>query len=306
MSNCCCPPVIFGNAGGETPEPCISPDSETVLTVDGDGCLGLTTDPGGPVRPGPNGLTVCVSPQEDNALTQDADGCLYVPADEPQPVVTGCGILGDGTDQAPLTAGTSGTWGAGQLAFPCDDTNGGSIYCDSQGQLRTAPPPIARGFSEFAQESVSGPPEAVGTTRTTHDVTLTITNPSTCRTMITSTRVSVNGVAFTQTAGNDWSVDWGLSFSTDGSEPPPPVVGSGLLRRRTAPDLASPDEWEFPVIDALTSAGGFGYLGPGETIQVRAAVGITFHAVNPAAGADGTAPAWRIREFGLYAWGFAI
>ncbi|RWZ77860.1 hypothetical protein EQK42_00590 [Streptomyces albidoflavus] len=221
-------------------------------------------------------------------------------------LVTGCGILGDGTDEDPLTAGTSGTWGAGQLAFPCGDTSGSPVYCDSLGRMRTAPPTYARGFSQFAQESVSGPPEAVGTTRTTHDVTLTVTNPSTCRTMITSTRVSVNGIAFTQTAANDWSVDWGISYSTDGSEPPPPAVGSGLMRRRTAPDLASPDEWEFPVIDAVTSAAPFGFVGPGQTVTIRAAVGITFHAVNPAAGVDGTPPGWRIREFGLYAWGFAI
>lgn len=89
MSNCCCPPVIISNGGG-TPPPadplCISPGSETALTIDGDGCLGLTTDPDGPVRPGPDGLTVCLSEQEDNTLTQDEDGCLYVPPPEAAPV----------------------------------------------------------------------------------------------------------------------------------------------------------------------------------------------------------------------------
>lgn len=69
------------------PEPspaaaCVTPGSEGVLVVDGDGCLGLVTDPSGPVRPGPDGLTVCVSEQDGNILEADGDGCLYVP--EPQ------------------------------------------------------------------------------------------------------------------------------------------------------------------------------------------------------------------------------
>lgn len=257
MSNCCCPPVIFGSGPGE---------------------------PGPPGPPGPEGPAG--------------------PSAEPQPLVTGCGVLGDGTEEAPLTAGTSGTWGAGQLQFACEDTAGGSIYCDSLGRLRAAPPQPVRGFAQFAQEAMGGAPEVAGSVLPLHDVILTVANPSTCRTMTVATRLNVNGIAFTQTAGNDWALDWSLSFSTDGSDPEQPAAPtSNLLRRRTAPDLASPEAWEFPVIDSPLSAGVFGFVGPGETIKARARLFLTFHATNPAAGADGTPPGWRVREAGLYTWG---
>lgn len=300
-NNCCSSPVIFGQGK----DPCVSPGSQTALTVDGDGCLGLVTDPAGPVRPGPDGLTVCLSEQADNQLQQDGDGCLYVPTlEEPQPVATGCGILGDGTEDAPLAAGTSGTWGAGQLAFPCDDRQGGSIYCDSLGRLRAAPPQPVRGFSQFAQETMDGPPEPTGTVLPLHDVILEVANPSTCRTMMVATRLNVNGVAFTQTGGNDWALDWSLAFSTDGTDPvQPPAPTSNLLRRRVSTDTASADMWEFPVIDAPLSAGVFGFVAPGETVKVRARLFLSFHATNPDPGADGIPPGWRVREAGLYTWG---
>lgn len=70
-------------SGGESPpelEPlCIQPSSQTVLTVDDDGCLGLQLDPEGPLRPGDDGLTVCVSEQGDNQTRLDPQGCVYTP-----------------------------------------------------------------------------------------------------------------------------------------------------------------------------------------------------------------------------------
>lgn len=83
MSCSCCPPIIFGSGGGTPPPPCVSPGSETVLTVDESGCLGLVTDPTGPVRPGPGGLTVCLSQAAGQIASLDEEGCLLVP--EPVP-----------------------------------------------------------------------------------------------------------------------------------------------------------------------------------------------------------------------------
>lgn len=85
MSCSCCPPIIFGNGGGTPPPPCVSPGSETVLTVDDSGCLGLVTDPIGPVRPGPDGLTLCLSETPGQTAVLDGEGCLLVP--EPAPLV---------------------------------------------------------------------------------------------------------------------------------------------------------------------------------------------------------------------------
>lgn len=70
--NNCCPPVIFGTPG---------PPAE-----------------------------VCVSAEPDNTTQLDPDGFLYVPPSEPQAIATGCGILGDGTEGAPLAAGTAPAW----------------------------------------------------------------------------------------------------------------------------------------------------------------------------------------------------
>ncbi|MFE0763690.1 hypothetical protein [Streptomyces smyrnaeus] len=224
---------------------------------------------------------------------------------EPPEFVTGCGITGDATAAAPITADTAGTWGSSPLAFPCAETNGVPVFCDSNGQLRTAPPTMARGFSQFAQDTMGGAPEATGTVLPLQDVILDVTNPDPCRTMTVATRLNVNGVAFTQTAANDWALDWSVAFSTDGTDPAQPTgPSSNLLRRRTPNDLASADSWEFPVIDSPLSAGVFGFVAPGQTIKVRARLFLTFHATNPAAGADGTAPGWRVREAGLYTWGF--
>ncbi|NDK24650.1 hypothetical protein FSY75_09210 [Streptomyces sp. TR1341] len=69
-----------GPPGPEGPaaELCVSAGSETVLAVDGDGCLGLVVDPTGPVRPGDNGLTLCLSDDPEQTATLDDDGCLLV------------------------------------------------------------------------------------------------------------------------------------------------------------------------------------------------------------------------------------
>lgn len=81
MSGCgCCGPILYMGQGAGSPgetAPCVQPDAG--LDVDGNGCLGVVTDPAGPVRTGPDGVTVCVSTEADNTLTTDATGCLYVP-----------------------------------------------------------------------------------------------------------------------------------------------------------------------------------------------------------------------------------
>lgn len=287
MSRCndCCPTVIIGEG---TPGP-----------------PGEPGEPGAPGPEGPPGPAGEAGPPgpEGPAGEAGTEGPPGAPGELPT-IATGCGILGDGTDDAPIAAGTSGTWGAAQLQFACEDTEGGSIYCDSRGRLRAAPPQPVRGFAQFAQEAMSGAPEPTGTVLPLHDVILTVTNPSTCRAMTVATRLNVNGIAFTQTAGNDWALDWSVTFATGGDDPEQPgAPTANLLRRRTAPDLASPELWEFPVIDSPLSAGVFGFVEPGETIKARVRLFLTFHTTSSEPGADGTPPGWRVREAGLYTWG---
>jgi hypothetical protein len=92
------------------------------------------------------------------------------------PPGTGCGLTGDGSAGAPLTA-MVGTW-----PYPCDvDANAGGVYCDSSGQLRSEP----RGqithqqdqqVLDFADVAV---PAAQDTEVATH--TMTVNNPDACR-----------------------------------------------------------------------------------------------------------------------------
>ena len=60
-----------------------------------------------------------------------------------------CGLIGEGTTNAPLQIATSGTWGEGTLAFPCEDISGEPVFCDSGGAVRTVPPRLTRGVAEF-------------------------------------------------------------------------------------------------------------------------------------------------------------
>lgn len=221
-------------------------------------------------------------------------------------VLTGCGITGAGDETAPLTAATSGQWGAGPLALPCDQGNGQPVYCDAAGQLRTVPARYSRGFASNEGESLGGPPDPTGTVRLLFDIQLDVTNPSTCRDMMAQTRVNVNGITWTQTAGNEWALGWGISYSSDGSVPPLPGPQQVLIQRRIPGDRPSADTVKWGVIDAPVSGGGYGYIGPGQTVTARAALYLDFIATNPNPGADGRAPSWAANWFELYAEGHSL
>ncbi|MFG2404274.1 hypothetical protein ACGFR8_08020 [Streptomyces brevispora] len=62
----------------------MSEDPGNALATDEQGCLLVPTDPTGPVRPGPGGLTVCLSQAAGQTAVLDDDGCLLVP--EPTPL----------------------------------------------------------------------------------------------------------------------------------------------------------------------------------------------------------------------------
>jgi len=224
------------------------------------------------------------------------------PPGDPGDLNIACGLTGDGTTNAPLEVATSGTWGEGTLAFPCEETAGEPTFCDSTGAIRTVPPRLTRGVAEFLQETMDGPPGEAGTVQQLHDVTLDITNPSDCRSAVISTRVAMNGIMFAQHAGNDWALMVGVSYSTGGETPELPPPSLTVIRRRVSPSIESVDEWEFAPIDVLVAGGGFGSLGPGETASARVSLTMHFNASNPDPGPDGVLPGWRVRELQVYSW----
>ncbi|MFD8509727.1 hypothetical protein ACFV27_01075 [Streptomyces antimycoticus] len=116
------------------------------------------------------------STQTGNNLAIGPDGGLYVPTGAAT-VTTGCGLRGNGSGSAPLAVATN-TW-----PYPCDiATNGGGVYCDSAGVLRTDP----RSRATYTQDQVNQmytattvPPDSPGIPIETR--TLNIVNPDPCR-----------------------------------------------------------------------------------------------------------------------------
>lgn len=100
-----------------------------------------------------------------------------------------CGLEGN-ADTTPLQVNT-GTW-----PYPCDvDAEGGGVYCDSTGQLRSEPRAKYQYFTISENETVAATAVPATTTTGGTDVrtrSLEITNPDTCRPAIAITEVEVD------------------------------------------------------------------------------------------------------------------
>ena len=229
------------------------------------------------------------------------DGEQWVPAPpptplEPDPIVTGCGVIGTGTTADPLTASTSGMWGAGGLDFPCEDTNGQEVYCDTAGQLRTVPEKLF--VQEMVQEGGAQdlePPPHEGRIEV-YDLSVTVTNPSPCRDMVANMRMATSALEFTMSPGNFWALQWGFTASTDGSEPefPDELNGGTLNSYRHSGQASGAVTVGFTGYDTtlpLSAYTGEPVIPPGgtATVRVRVSLGSTFTTLDPA---DDEAPRW--------------
>lgn len=72
------------------------------------------------------------------------------PTTDPGAISVSPGLVGDGSGAAPLALNVSGTWGEGLLNLPVADTEGGPLYVDSDGVVRTSPVGLARKGSSTA------------------------------------------------------------------------------------------------------------------------------------------------------------
>lgn len=95
------------------------------------------------------------------------------PPPESGDYTAGCGIAINGSRV--VSARTSGTWG-----WPCADTSGSPIYCDSNGQLRGVPEHTAVASPRVVQGVHWG---AVGVGSYSVPASMFFANPSSCRSM---------------------------------------------------------------------------------------------------------------------------
>ncbi|MGW0592750.1 hypothetical protein [Streptosporangium sp. NPDC002607] len=130
-------------------------------------------------------IEVDISPQAGNQVVLAPDGGLYAPPAALAELEISCGLVGDGTAGVPLAAAVS-AW-----PYPCDvKAQGGLVYCDSAGNLRSEPRGKAQYFTTSLNQTCT--PTAVPATTTVGGTTvetrsLTVTNPDPCRDAIAIT-----------------------------------------------------------------------------------------------------------------------
>ncbi|GGQ50213.1 hypothetical protein GCM10010250_22270 [Streptomyces althioticus] len=200
------------SATGGAAEPLVTEDS-TCIALTGDGTAGapltaspiLNPAPGNALTCGPDGLLVtpgavscddvrpCLSagdgiaydedtgeisarPSTDagNVLEIGSDGGLHVPT--PAALATGCGLTGDGTEDAPLAVVT-GTW-----EYDCAAEDAGTpVVCDANGDLRGMPEHSTY-FEQFTEaRDYANLPVPAGFDVVADTFTWSYTNPDPCR-----------------------------------------------------------------------------------------------------------------------------
>ncbi|MDQ0376482.1 hypothetical protein [Amycolatopsis thermophila] len=275
----------------------------TDVTVTDTPTLDLTATPNADGSVTISGAPI-LSTDAGNQLAAGSDGALFVP-----PLTPGCGLDGAGTSAAPLAVATSATWGDAALPFPCDDTNGVPIYCDTNGQLRTAPDKLyVQAVASLPGAQDQAPP-ATGATIEVYDLELALTNPSDCREMRATFQLGTSPVEFIMSPGNYWLLQWGFTATTDGTEPPfPPLNGGNLNAYRHSPQAVGGMRISFTGYSTklpMSIYTGQAAIPPGDTTRVRIRVAMTSFETDLTPADDG-APHWNRPDLVLFAEGWSI
>ncbi|WP_097287027.1 hypothetical protein [Streptomyces sp. OK228] len=146
----------------------------------------LSAGPGINLDQATGAISADLSGQAGNNVTIGPDGGLYVPT-AGGAVLTGCGLVGNGTASAPVKAKT-GTW-----PYPCSlDTFGGVVACDSNGVLRGEPRGRLSFASYFDNRDYPDVPVPAAQNTVLDNFTVNVTNPDTCRTAMVLTEREVD------------------------------------------------------------------------------------------------------------------
>lgn len=186
-----------------------------VVTAPGD-CVTLTGD-GSEEAPLEPALTI--DPAEGNGLTCGPDGLFATGGT----VEAGCGLVGEGTAAAPLTAATTG-W-----AYDCPiDEAAGLVYCDDAGVLRGEPRSAATYVQDSQNESYDPTEVPADYNVPIETRTLEIVNPDPCREAFVICEVEVD-IDFDLPPGSSAAggiqTDEMQFFANTGSEPMTDVHG---------------------------------------------------------------------------------
>ncbi|MGW7708243.1 hypothetical protein [Streptomyces sp. NPDC054771] len=160
------------DGSGSPASPLVISAKPSPVTVADSDCITLSGDGtgGAPLRATPR-----LDPDPANLLACGPNG-LVVTGGTGGTVATACGLTGDGSTGAPITAAVA-AWTAA-----CDlDTEAGHVYCDSTDQLRTDPPPRLAFYRDSGNQLYPATPVPTGSDVPITTPTLRITNPDTCR-----------------------------------------------------------------------------------------------------------------------------
>lgn len=178
-------------------------NDDSCVTLDGEGSTAS-----------PLSAALRLDPSASNALVCGPEG-LMVPAGGGSTVETGCGITGDGSAASPVNVPV------GEWPFECDvDTEGGDLFCDSSGRLRTLP----RGRTFYQQQVTNDyndptPVPATYPTEIAHHA-ITFTNPDPCRPMYVLCEQEVDvDIDYPPNSGATWGItgDEQQRFANTGS-----------------------------------------------------------------------------------------
>lgn len=163
-------------------------------------------------------IEASLSTDAGNTVVFGTDDGLYVPASNTT-VVTGCGLVGDGSLANPLTVGTGGpVW-----PFACDETAGANVYCNIATGFLHVDPEKFHGHDTIVTSAGTGQLNAFGApvggavTNVGSSNSVTIINPSSCRDLTVVLRVGVQHADFHSFTTGISRVELFANYSVSGS-----------------------------------------------------------------------------------------
>lgn len=209
----------------------------------------------------PTVVTARPSTDAGNALTFGTDGGLLIPAASvAEPLETGCGLQGDGTTAAPLTAQTAADQRPWTDDWDCEASEHSTLRCDPDTGALWAPPEHTSAALTLQQLHPLGTPTLGPTSgfvlvdeSAWAEGSYLAESLTTCRGISFSARFTGHAEAEWE-AGSTFSL--GYAIQIDGG----PLAVRVLHSRLQAGGIAGHERWSFGVSQAAVLASHTGYV----------------------------------------------